>query len=204
MAQILVNSRLCAEGHRPICQDTGMVVVFLKIGMEVRWETHPEHPGDGRRGGAPRLSASGQSCCAPPWSRRPSARARNTGDNTPAVVHVELVPGDKVEVRLAAKGGGSENKSKFAILNPSDSLVDWVLQDGPAHGRGLVSAGHAGHRHRRLVREGHAAGQGGPAGARSTSTNSRRAARPTPSRNCAWNSSRRSTRSASAPRDWAA
>jgi len=124
MAQILVNSRMCAEGHRPICQDTGSVVVFLKVGMEVRWDTalsiqalvdagvrraylDPDNP----------LRAS---MVAPPIGAR-----KNTGDNTPAVVHVELVPGDRVEVRLAAKGGGSENKSKFTILNPSDSLVDW-------------------------------------------------------------------------------
>lgn len=140
MAQILVNSRMCAEGHRPICQDTGLVVVFLKIGMAVRWETtlsvqamvdegvrraylYPDNP----------LRAS---MVAPPLGVR-----RNTGDNTPAVVHMELVPGDTVEVRLAAKGGGSENKSKFAILNPSDSLVDWVLQTVPTLGAGWCPPG---------------------------------------------------------------
>jgi fumarate hydratase class I len=87
----------------------------------------------------------------------PTHRARkNTRDNTPAIVHTELVPGDTVEVQLAAKGGGSENKSKFAILNPSDSIVDWVLKTVPDHGRRLVPAGHARHRHRRHRREGHA------------------------------------------------
>jgi fumarate hydratase, class I len=140
MAQILVNSRMCAEGHRPICQDTGMVVVFLKVGMDVRWEstqgiqamvdegvrrayTHPDNL----------LRAS---MVSPPIGAR-----KNTGDNTPAVVHVELVPGDQVEVRLAAKGGGSENKSKFAVLNPSDSLVDWVLKTVPTMGAGWCPPG---------------------------------------------------------------
>ncbi|MCG6895646.1 MAG: fumarate hydratase [Thiocapsa sp.] len=140
MAQILVNSRMCAEGHRPICQDTGMVVVFLKIGMNVRWEstrgiqamvdegvrrayTHPDNV----------LRAS---MVSPPIGAR-----NNTGDNTPAVVHVELVPGGRVEVRLAAKGGGSENKSRFAVLNPSDSLVDWVLNTVPAMGAGWCPPG---------------------------------------------------------------
>ncbi len=140
MAQILYNSRLCAEGHRPICQDTGMVVVFLEVGMAVRWEAtlglqemvdegvrraylHPDN----------RLRAS---MVAPPYGER-----RNTRDNTPAVVHVSLVPGDKVLVKLAAKGGGSENKSKFAILNPSDSLVDWVLRTVPLMGAGWCPPG---------------------------------------------------------------
>ncbi len=140
MAQILYNSRLCAEGHRPICQDTGMVVVFLEVGMDVRWEAtlglqemvdegvrraylHPDN----------RLRAS---MVAPPYGER-----RNTRDNTPAVVHVSLVPGDKVKVKLAAKGGGSENKSKFAILNPSDSLVDWVLKTVPLMGAGWCPPG---------------------------------------------------------------
>jgi len=140
MAQILVNSRMCAQGHRPICQDTGSVVVFLKVGMGVRWDTalsiqelvdagvrraylDPDNP----------LRAS---MVAPPIGAR-----KNTGDNTPAVVHVELVPGNLVEVRLAAKGGGSENKSKFTILNPSDSLVDWVLKTVPTMGAGWCPPG---------------------------------------------------------------
>ncbi len=140
MAQILYNSRLCAEGHRPICQDTGMVVAFLEVGMAVHWEAalglqemvdegvrraylHPDN----------RLRAS---MVAPPYGER-----RNTRDNTPAVVHVSLVPGDKVHVKLAAKGGGSENKSKFVILNPSDSLVDWVLRTVPLMGAGWCPPG---------------------------------------------------------------
>ena len=140
MAQILVNSRLCAEGHRPICQDTGMVVVFVRVGMDARWQaemglqqmideglrrayTHPDNL----------LRAS---MVSPPIGAR-----KNTGDNTPAIVHVELVPGDQVDVRLAAKGGGSENKSRFAILNPSDSLVDWVLKTVPTLGAGWCPPG---------------------------------------------------------------
>ncbi len=140
IAQILVNSRMCAEGHRPICQDTGIVVVFLKVGMGVRWDTdwglqalvdegvrqaynHPDN----------RLRAS---VVDPPYGAR-----RNTRDNTPAVVHVELVPGDQVEVTLAAKGGGSENKSRFTILNPSDSLVDWVVKTVPTLGAGWCPPG---------------------------------------------------------------
>ncbi len=141
MAQILYNSRLCAEGHRPICQDTGMVVAFLEVGMEVSWAdatlslqamvdegvrrayNHPDN----------RLRAS---MVAPPYGER-----RNTRDNTPAVVHVSLVPGNRVHVKLAAKGGGSENKSKFAILNPSDSLVDWVVKTVPQMGAGWCPPG---------------------------------------------------------------
>jgi fumarate hydratase, class I len=140
MAQILYNSRLCAEGRRPICQDTGSVVVFLKVGMDVRWDTQQSlqalvdegvrraylHPDNVLRA----------SIVSPPIGAR-----KNTGDNTPAVVHVELVPGDRVEVRLAAKGGGSENKAKFAILNPSDSLVDWVLKTVPTMGAGWCPPG---------------------------------------------------------------
>jgi fumarate hydratase class I len=140
MAQILINSRMCAEGHRPICQDTGSVVVFLKVGMNVHWETAKsiqelvdegvrrayQHPDN-------RLRAS---MVSPPIGAR-----KNTGDNTPAVVHVELVPGDHVHVSLAAKGGGSENKTKFTILNPSDSLVDWVLKTVPLMGAGWCPPG---------------------------------------------------------------
>jgi fumarate hydratase class I len=140
MAQILVNSRLCAEGHRPICQDTGLVIVFLRVGMDVRWDTRHSlqelvdagvhraytHPDNVLRA----------SMVSPPIGAR-----RNTGDNTPAVVHVELVPGDRVEVRIAAKGGGSENKSKFTILNPSDDLVDWVLRTVPTMGAGWCPPG---------------------------------------------------------------
>jgi fumarate hydratase class I len=131
---------MCAEGHRPICQDTGSVVVFLKVGMDVRWETAKsiqELVDEGVRRAYQdpdnRLRAS---MVSPPIGTR-----KNTGDNTPAVVHVELVPGDHVHVSLAAKGGGSENKTKFTILNPSDSLVDWVLKTVPLMGAGWCPPG---------------------------------------------------------------
>jgi fumarate hydratase class I len=140
IAQILVNSRMCAEGHRPICQDTGMVVVFLKVGMDVRWEStqgiQAMVDAGVRRAYKDPDNLLRASMVSPPIGAR-----KNTGDNTPAVVHVELVPGDQVEVRLAAKGGGSENKSKFAVLNPSDSLVDWVLKAVPTMGAGWCPPG---------------------------------------------------------------
>ncbi len=140
IAQILINSRLCAEGRRPVCQDTGIVTVFLKIGMDVQWDatmgvidmvndavrrayTHPDNV----------LRASILS--------DPAGKRVNTGDNTPAVVHMEVVPGDTVAVEVAAKGGGSEAKSKFVMLNPSDSIVDWVLRTVPTMGAGWCPPG---------------------------------------------------------------
>jgi fumarate hydratase class I len=140
IAQILSNSRMCAEGHRPICQDTGIVVAFVRIGMNVRWDAalglqamidegvrraylHPDNT----------LRASIVS--DPAFSRG------NTRDNTPAVVHVEMVPGDRVDITVAAKGGGSENKSKFVMLNPSDSIVDWVVKTVPLMGAGWCPPG---------------------------------------------------------------
>lgn len=140
MAQILVNSRMCAEDHRPICQDTGMAVVFLRVGMDVRWEAGlgiQEMVDEGvRRAYAHPDNVLRASVVSPPLGER-----KNTRDNTPAVVHTELVPGDQVEVKLAAKGGGSENKTKFTILNPSDSLVDWVLKVVPTMGAGWCPPG---------------------------------------------------------------
>jgi fumarate hydratase class I len=140
IAQILTNSRLCAEGKRPICQDTGIAVVFLKIGMNVQWNStlsiqemvnegvrraylHPDNP----------LRAS--------VLADPAGKRINTKDNTPAVIHYEVVPGHHVEVTCAAKGGGSENKSKMACLNPSDSIVDWVLKTVPTMGAGWCPPG---------------------------------------------------------------
>jgi fumarate hydratase class I len=140
MAQILINSRMCAEGHRPICQDTGMVVVYVKVGMEVRWDAQmglQQMIDEGvRRAYLRPDNVLRASMVSPPIGAR-----ANTGDNTPAIVHTELVPGDRVEVRLAAKGGGSENKSRFAILNPSDSVVDWVLKTVPTLGAGWCPPG---------------------------------------------------------------
>jgi fumarate hydratase class I len=140
IAQILTNSRLCAEGKRPICQDTGIAVVFLKIGMHVKWDAtlcvqemvdegvrraynHPDN----------KLRAS--------VLLDPAGKRTNSKDNTPAVVHVEIVPGDHVEVICAAKGGGSENKAKMVMLNPSDSIVDWVLKTLPTMGAGWCPPG---------------------------------------------------------------
>ncbi len=140
MAQILVNSRMCAMGHRPICQDTGIVTVFVRVGMNVQWQgdmsltdminqgvrqayTHPDNV----------LRASILS--------DPDGERKNTGDNTPAVIHYDIVPGDKVSIDVAAKGGGSEAKSKFAMLNPSDSVVDWVLKMVPTMGAGWCPPG---------------------------------------------------------------
>ena len=145
MAQILVNSRMAAEGHRPICQDTGIAIAFIRVGMDVRWDTKmslAELVNEGvRRAYTDRENPLRASMLADPDGKRVS-----TGDNTPAVTHVELVPGDKVEVICAAKGGGSENKSKFAMLLPSDSIVDWVLSIVPTMGAdwcppGLLSLG---------------------------------------------------------------
>ena len=140
IAQILINSKMAAEGHRPICQDTGIVVVFAKIGMGVRWDTerslqdmidegvrraylNPENP----------LRAS---VVNPPWGLR-----KNTRDNTPAVIHTELVEGETVDITLAAKGGGSENKAKLKILNPGQNLVDWILKTLPELGAGWCPPG---------------------------------------------------------------
>lgn len=140
IAQILINSRLCAEGHRPICQDTGIVTVFLDIGMQVRWDSSldveamvneavrrayrdPDNP----------LRAS--------MVADPAGARRNTGDNTPAVIHTSMVAGDKVSITVAAKGGGSENKAKFTVLNPSDDLADWVVSQVPGMGAGWCPPG---------------------------------------------------------------
>ena len=121
MAQILVNSRMCAEGRRPICQDTGVAVVFLKIGMDVKWESElsvTEMVNEGVR----RAYSDPDNKLRYSIVSDPAGERKNTGDNTPAVINMEVVAGDKVEVAAAAKGGGSENKSKFAILNPSDAI----------------------------------------------------------------------------------
>ena len=140
IAQILVNSRMCAEGHRPICQDTGIVTVFLEIGMGVRWDCSlsvedmvdeavrrayldPDNP----------LRAS--------IVADPAGERRNTGDNAPAVTHLRLVPGDRLSITVAAKGGGSENKSRFAILNPSEDVAQWVVEQVPGMGAGWCPPG---------------------------------------------------------------
>ncbi|HWG19797.1 MAG TPA: fumarate hydratase [Terracidiphilus sp.] len=146
IAQILINSRMCAEGHRPICQDTGVVNVFLKVGMDVRFA--------GPDGGSPTMTLQQivdegvrKAYLDPDNKLRasmladPAGARRNTRDNTPSVVNVELVPGNTVEIAVAAKGGGSEAKSKFAMLNPSDSVVEWVLKTVPTMGAGWCPPG---------------------------------------------------------------
>ena len=133
IAQILINSRMSAEGHRPVCQDTGIAVVFLKIGMNVRWEATLS-VADMVNEGVRRAYTDKDNPLRASILADPAGARRNTRDNTPAVIHMEVVPGDAVEVRLAAKGGGSENKARFAILNPSDSVVDWILEQVPTMG----------------------------------------------------------------------
>jgi len=133
IAQILMNSRMSAEGHRPVCQDTGIAVVFLKIGMDVRWDAKMSVE-DMVNEGVRRAYTDKDNPLRASMLADPAGARTNTRDNTPAVIHMEVVPGDKVEVRLAAKGGGSENKSRFAVLNPSDSVVDWILEQVPTMG----------------------------------------------------------------------
>jgi len=140
IAQILTNSRMCAEGHRPICQDTGIVVVFLKVGMNVRWEATMSVE-DMVNEGVRRAYLQPDNVLRASIVSDPAFSRKNTKDNTPAVIHVELVPGDIVEVKIAAKGGGSENKTKFAMLNPGDSIVDWVLKTIPTMGAGWCPPG---------------------------------------------------------------
>jgi fumarate hydratase class I len=141
IAQILTNSRMCAEGRRPICQDTGIVNVFLKIGMEVRFEGFAGSIEDAVNEGVRRGYLDPDNKLRASILDDPLFERKNTRDNTPAVIHVELVPGDKVDVTVAAKGGGSENKSKFVMMNPSDSLVDWVLKTVPTMGAGWCQPG---------------------------------------------------------------
>jgi fumarate hydratase class I len=140
IAQILTNSRMCAEGHRPICQDTGIVVVFVKMGMGVSWDATSDLES--------MINAGVRRAYLDPANKLrasivsdPAFKRGNTRDNTPAVIHTELVPGDQVEITVAAKGGGSENKSMFAMLNPADSVADWVLERVPEMGAGWCPPG---------------------------------------------------------------
>lgn len=140
MAQILINSRLCAEGKRPICQDTGIVTVFVKIGMSVQWQSTlslTEMINEGVR----RAYQNVENPLRASILADPAGKRLNTKDNTPAVIHTEMVLGDKVEIDIAAKGGGSEAKAKFAMLNPSDSIVDWVMKTVPTMGAGWCPPG---------------------------------------------------------------
>ena len=141
IAQILTNSRMCAEGHRPICQDTGIVNVFLKVGMEVRFEGFKGSLADAVNEGVRRAYNHPDNKLRASVLEDPQFARRNTKDNTPAVINTEMVPGATLAVDVAAKGGGSEAKAKFAMLNPSDSVVDWVLKTVPTMGAGWCPPG---------------------------------------------------------------
>jgi fumarate hydratase class I len=141
IAQILTNSKMCAEGHRPICQDTGIVNVFLKIGMDVRFEGFPEGIEAVVNEGVRRGYLNADNKLRASVLSDPIFERKNTRDNTPAVIHMSLVPGNKLDVTVAAKGGGSENKSKFIMMNPSDNLVDWVMKTVPTMGAGWCPPG---------------------------------------------------------------
>ena len=141
MAQILINSRMCAEGHRPICQDTGIVTVFLEVGMDVRWEGFTGSLEDAVNEGVRRAYLDPDNKLRASVLADPAGKRVNTRDNTPAVVNLKVVPGAVIDVIVAAKGGGSEAKSKFAMLNPSDSIVDWVLKTVPTMGAGWCPPG---------------------------------------------------------------
>jgi fumarate hydratase class I len=140
MAQILTNSRMSALGHRPVCQDTGIVVAFVRIGMSVRWDAVLSVV-EMVNAGVRKAYLDADNPLRASIVTDPAGKRKNTGDNTPAVVHVELVQGDGVEVDIAAKGGGSENKSRFAMLNPSDDVVEWVVTQLPGMGAGWCPPG---------------------------------------------------------------
>ncbi|MEO5671254.1 MAG: fumarate hydratase, partial [Ramlibacter sp.] len=141
IAQILTNSKMSATGHRPICQDTGIVNVFLKVGMDVRFEGFTGGLEDAINEGVRRAYNHPDNTLRASIVADPQFDRKNTNDNTPAVIHTQIVPGGKLDITVAAKGGGSENKSKMAMLNPSDSIVDWVLKTVPTMGAGWCPPG---------------------------------------------------------------
>jgi fumarate hydratase class I len=140
MAQMLINSRMCAEGKRPICQDTGIVTIFVKIGMDVTWDAKMSVT-DMINEGVRQAYMHPDNVLRASILADPAGARTNTKDNTPAVIHYEVVEGDKVDIQVAAKGGGSENKSKMVMLNPSDSIVDWVVKTIPTMGAGWCPPG---------------------------------------------------------------
>jgi fumarate hydratase, class I len=140
IAQILTNSRMCAEGHRPICQDTGIVVVFAKVGMGITWDAKLDLDSMINEG-VRRAYLNPENKLRASIVADPAFKRGNTRDNTPAVIHTSLVPGNKLDITVAAKGGGSENKALFAMLNPSDSVADWVLEMVPEMGAGWCPPG---------------------------------------------------------------
>lgn len=140
IAQILINSRMCATGHRPICQDTGIVTVFVHVGMNVTWEADMSLD-DMINEGVRRAYLLPDNVLRASVLADPDGKRANTKDNTPAIIHHQIVPGNSVDIHVAAKGGGSEAKSKFAMLNPSDSVVDWVMEQLPKMGAGWCPPG---------------------------------------------------------------
>ncbi len=140
IAQILINSRMCATGHRPICQDTGIVTVFVHVGMNVTWDAEMSLD-DMVNEGVRRAYQLPDNVLRASVLADPDGKRQNTKDNTPAIIHHKIVPGDKIDIHVAAKGGGSEAKSKFAMLNPSDSVVDWVMEQLPKMGAGWCPPG---------------------------------------------------------------
>jgi fumarate hydratase, class I len=141
IAQILTNSRMCAEGHRPICQDTGIVIVFAEVGMGVQFVDATMGFEDMINEGVRRAYLLPENRLRASVLRDPAFGRQNTKDNSPAVIYTRLVPGNEIHIELAAKGGGSENKSKFAMLNPSDDIVDWVVKMVPQMGAGWCPPG---------------------------------------------------------------
>lgn len=141
IAQILINSRMCATGHRPLCQDTGIVTVFVKIGMGVRWEDPTMSLDEMINEGVRRAYANPDNVLRASIVSDPAGKRPNTKDNTPAIIHYSVVPGTELSIDIAAKGGGSENKAKMVMLNPSDSIVDWVMKVVPTMGAGWCPPG---------------------------------------------------------------
>jgi len=141
LAQILINSRMSAMGHRPLCQDTGIVTVFIKVGMHVTWDGATMSVTDMINEGVRRAYTHPDNVLRASILEDPDGARKNTKDNTPAVIHYEIVEGHTVDVQVAAKGGGSENKSKMVMLNPSDSIVDWVVKTVPTMGAGWCPPG---------------------------------------------------------------
>ncbi|MDP6166988.1 MAG: fumarate hydratase [Gammaproteobacteria bacterium] len=140
MAQILINSRMCAEGRRPLCQDTGIVTVFVEVGMDVQWDAQLSLE-DMINEGVRRAYNLPENKLRASILADPAGIRKNTKDNTPAVIHTSIVAGDKVDIQVAAKGGGSENKTKMVMLNPSDSIVDWIVKTVPTMGAGWCPPG---------------------------------------------------------------
>ncbi|GAM68382.1 fumarate hydratase class I [Vibrio sp. JCM 19236] len=141
IAQILINSRMSAEGHRPICQDTGIVTCFVNIGMAVQWDATDMTVQEMIDEGVRRAYTNPDNPLRASILLDPAGKRTNSKDNTPSVVHINMVPGDKVEIQIAAKGGGSENKAKMVMLNPSDDIAEWVEKTLPTMGAGWCPPG---------------------------------------------------------------